>query len=164
MVRRFFAHERQRNPLRFPIAIEKKIAAQFGPHALTGKIDLIVANGDGEAEIIDFKTGKPERYNVGNSLQLYVYARAWRSQPGSCGQQPRVTYAALRHPDDQGFQVGEAWDRKQERSIVHSPEAMEQLGERLDGLLNSILANDFAPNPNDHICGYCDFRWICPEG
>jgi DNA helicase-2/ATP-dependent DNA helicase PcrA len=164
MVRRFFAHERQRNPQRFPIAIEKKIAAQFGPHALTGKIDLIVAIGDGEAEIIDFKTGKPEGYNAGKSLQLYVYARAWRSQPGACGQQPRVTYAALRHPDDQGFQVGESWDRKQERSIVHSAEATEQLGERLDGLLESILANDFAPNPDDHTCGYCAFRWICPEG
>jgi hypothetical protein len=128
-----------------------------------GRLDLAVVDKSGRTEIIDFKTGSPGQYKPVESLQLYLYALAWQQSHG--GTLPEVAYLALKHPDDKGFTTGETWDSaKQEKAIQYSAEELTGLGERLNGLLDGILANDFTPNPEDRRCGMCSFRWMCPAG
>jgi DNA helicase-2/ATP-dependent DNA helicase PcrA len=163
MLWRYYQFERDREPARRPVRIEDRISAAYGQHSLSGRVDLVVESPDGHAEIIDFKTGRPDNYKPAESLQLFMYAHGWQQQTEGA-HQPTVAYMALRHPEDKAYVTGSSWEQKQYRAIRHTPAQTEQLAARLDGLLTRILANDFAPQPDTNTCLYCRFRWICPEG
>jgi len=165
MIQRFYANERARSPSRVPVAVEQSIQAPFGPHRLTGRIDLVVKSANGDAEVVDFKTGSTSKLKPASSMQLFLYGHAWRhrvSPPDSLS--PRTSFAALKHSDDKGFLTGTSWERKQEIGINHDADSIAAFGAKVRALLSGILANQFTPLPDDDTCRYCRFRWICPEG
>lgn len=139
---------------------------------LGGKIDRIDRRADGSLEVLDYKTGKPPRVDwkgggepvkapsaddaarrsvrpLGqDDLQLAAYAllvtRKFR------GKVARCTYVYLNDDLDLFFEPTDEQIREKEAEIVAH--------------CDRILADrTFAPTPNP-LCGWCDFRPICPEG
>lgn len=163
MIKRYYAWEAANGLGRRPIGIEQRISDTHDKHRLTGFIDLIVEDKQGNREIVDFKTGSPDQYKPAESLQLFLYCRALaNSEPSR--PVPTAAYVALKQKEDKGFKVGEAFvPGKQHRSTGFETGPGAPLGEVISGLLNGILANDFHPNPGD-ACTFCRFRWMCPAG
>lgn len=155
---------------------------------LGGKIDRIDRREDGSLEVLDYKTGKPPRTKwkaepapasggggaappvpaapaprapaAGDAvrrsvrplgeddLQLAAYAllvtRKFR------GKVARCTYVYLNDDLDLYFEPDEATLQAKEAEIV--------------GVCDRILADrEFGPQPTV-LCGWCDYRPLCPEG
>lgn len=139
---------------------------------LGGKIDRIDRRPDGSLEVLDYKTGKPPRTKrpegaeppkapaaadaarrsvrpLGDDdLQLAAYAllvtRKFR------GRVARCTYVYLNDDLDLYFEPDETTLREKEAEIV--------------AVCDRILADrEFGPLPTV-LCGWCDYRPLCPEG
>ncbi len=163
MLRRYYAWERVRLPTRKPIAVEGLFRSPYGLHTVTGRIDLTLEDAEGAVEIVDFKTGNLSNIDkASESMQLYLYDHAWQQQHPNVT--PRVSFYALRHPDDKGFRLGAEWIAKQNLGHQHTESTAATMRAKIDGLLAGMLGNDFTPRPSEQTCGMCRFRWLCPEG
>jgi DNA helicase-2/ATP-dependent DNA helicase PcrA len=163
MLRRYYAWEAERADRRVPIEVERGFGHPFDRHTVTGRVDLVVRDPDGAAEIIDFKVSKPGSVTKpGESLQLYLYHHVWGIEHP--GEWPRVSIYALRHEEDKGFATAPAWDAKQVKRIDHDELSLEPLRLRTMDLLAGIAGNDFRPMATPDQCARCRCRWLCPEG
>ena len=149
-------------PKRRPIAVEETIEVQLGRHTLRGTIDLIVEDDTGATEIIDFKSGKAGSRKANESLQLYLYGRAWSQRHDV--PTPVTSFYFLRHDDDKGFNHGEAWiEKKQVKSHLFDGDSAQTMKETVDALIAGILANQFEAIPSEDACRFCSYKRICPE-
>ncbi len=140
-----------------------RISLENGDISLSGRMDLLERNGEGEYRVVDFKTvGRmdlvPSRTTVlggGASLQLHLYARHLRAGRGD---------GAL--PDDARVSGAYAYITEEEGATerVRSHEVMAEHMEGVDALLNHFLASvkegSFFPTPSDG-CRYCDYKALC---
>ena len=127
-----------------------------GRHTLAGKIDRIDRDGDA-LRVVDYKTGKAKTLDQvrAEDLQLAAYAliagRKFRAPVKRCS----LLFVA--DSVEVGFEPDAAWLAAKEEEIL--------------GLLDGIEAEDarpdspakFPPTPNT-LCGWCDYRPLCPEG
>ena len=122
---------------------------------VTGRVDRVDAHSDGRLTIIDFKTGKPARYEQtrhdgpfkgGRLLQAVVYAAAVEAR--GMGQVRRFEY---RFPTLRG-----------ENHVVHY-EAAEMAAGRavLVSLLDHLARGEFIATDDPRDCGYCDYGAVC---
>jgi RecB family exonuclease len=112
-------------------------------------IDRIDWLPPGKVEVIDCKTGKAgSQSDVDWSLQLSLYALA-RRDAMKLGTSKRLT-------------------------LYFTESATRQSTTRNDGQLDAVRddvlarvarmrTGDFAVTPSARVCGYCDFRAMCPE-
>jgi len=163
MLSRYYTWERSKSSPRKPVAIESAFREPYGMHTVTGRIDLALKDETGGVEIIDFKTGNLSNLDKApESMQLYLYDHAWKQKNPEAS--PRVSFYALRQPDDKGFKTGPEWIPKQNIGHQHTEETAASARQKIDGLLAGMLENDFTPRPGEKTCGFCRFRWLCPEG
>lgn len=139
--------ERERVAESEPIWLERKFDFKVGEHHVRGRVDRVDRLSDGDYELIDYKTGERKtEAELENDLQLALYRlaarEAWEIEAGY-GSYYYVLdadkVAAPSKPDDA---------ERVERTVL-------QVGE-------GILEQDFEPRPSPAVCGWCDYRLICP--
>jgi DNA helicase II / ATP-dependent DNA helicase PcrA len=113
---------------------------------VTGRIDQINQMPDGEAEIIDYKTGRPrDEKTAAADLQLSVYALAAQDvldlTPG------RLVF----HNLGTNEAVATTRDKK----------TLAAVKQKIAEVADQIRAGEFSAKPG-FSCGYCDFKPLCP--
>ncbi len=139
--------ERERVAEGEPVWLEKKFDFKVGEHHVRGRVDRVDRLPDGDYELIDYKTGERRtEAELESDLQLALYRlaarEAWEVE-ASTGSYYYVLdadkVAAPTKPDDA---------ERVERTVL-------QVGE-------GVLSQDFEPRPSPSVCGWCDYRLICP--
>jgi len=139
--------ERERASEGEPVWLERKFDFKVGEHHVRGRVDRVDRLPDGDYELIDYKTGERRtEAQLDDDLQLALYRlaarEAWEIE-ASIGSYYYVLdadkVAAPTKPDDA---------ERVERTVL-------QVGE-------GILGQDFEPRPSPAVCGWCDYRLICP--
>jgi DNA helicase-2/ATP-dependent DNA helicase PcrA len=130
-----------------PLWLERKFDIKIGPHRVRGRVDRVDRLPDGSHELIDYKTGeRKSEADLESDLQLALYRlaarEAWDLEAAS-GSYYYVLdaekVAAPTKPDDA---------ERVERTVL-------AVGE-------GVLGQDFEPRPSPTVCGWCDYRLICP--
>ena len=123
---------------------------------LGGKVDRIDRLEDGSLHVIDYKTGKPPSQRDQNEiaekdLQLAAYAlvvaRKFR------GKVARCSYLYLNDELEVGYEPTE-------ELLAQKESALREICTRI---AKAWEDDNFPPTPNP-LCGWCDFREMCPEG
>ncbi|HET7120699.1 MAG TPA: ATP-dependent DNA helicase [Solirubrobacterales bacterium] len=139
--------ERERLSEGEPVWLERKFDFRVGEHHVRGRVDRVDRLPDGDYELIDYKTGeRKSEEDLESDLQLALYRMAAREAWGIEASTGSYYYvldgdkvAAPTKPDDA---------ERVERTVL-------QVGE-------GILGQDFEPRPSPTVCGWCDYRLICP--
>ena len=130
-----------------PLWLERQFEFRIGSHYLRGRVDRVDRREDGSYEVIDYKTGqRVETGRHGGDIQLALY-RLGAREAWDVEIETGSYYYVL-----EGEKVpveAEADDRERvERTAL-------EVGE-------GILGQDFEPRPSPGVCGWCDFRTVCP--
>ncbi len=133
---------------------EKGFKVELEGHRITGRIDRVDKIGK-NLVISDYKTSKSvvSWDEARESLQLAVYYLAARSDPelSSLGDPASMQLVYPNAP----LSKGDVQKRCQ------NPDEAERALERLPGLMEAVLAEDFRPNPEAD-CRWCKFKPLCP--
>jgi len=117
-----------------------------GDIVVTGRMDQVNRLGPGEAEIVDYKTGRPRDEKAArNSLQLSIYALAARDVLEL--DPVRLTFYNLMT----NLPVCSARDAKQ----------LKKAEDKVQEVAANIRAGEFDANPG-FVCRYCEYRPLCP--
>ena len=169
--------------------VERRFHLDLDGNEIVGKIDRVNDVGDGEVEVVDYKTGsgKPMRYAYEqyfgpemSDVQLALYYLACRTgvddEGKPLGFQPR--FLSLWYPKDwvwrdmrqDIFSVGRPAGLKEYREKALSPEDLERSRAVVMGAIAGIKAGHFEPAPRE-LAGTCVTRFgscphaaICPYG
>ncbi len=171
------------------LALERRFHLQLDGVEIVGKIDRVNDVGDGEVEVVDYKTGsgKPMRYAYETyfgpalyDVQLALYYLACKygfdDEGNPLGFQPR--FLSLWYPKDwvwgsmrqDIFSVGKPAGLKEYRERPLAAEDLERSREVVVNAINGIKAGHFEPAPRDlpGTCitrfGSCPHSAICPFG
>ncbi|MGH2734571.1 MAG: PD-(D/E)XK nuclease family protein, partial [Actinomycetota bacterium] len=132
---------------------EQQFTVDFQGHRITGRIDRVDQAGNGVL-VSDYKTSRsyPNRAEIERSLQLAIYYLAAKSHEEIARFGPPVgmqlVYPARTYYGDV-------------TKKVQQPDQAEAALERLPGLIEGVLAEDFRPRP-DADCMWCKFKPLCP--
>jgi ATP-dependent exoDNAse (exonuclease V) beta subunit len=171
------------------VAIEKRFHLHLDGVEIVGKIDRVNDVGDGEVEVVDYKTGagKPMRYAYEayfgeelSDVQLALYYLACKDgvddEGNPLGFQPR--FLSLWYPKDwvwggmrqDIFSVGRPAGLKEYREKLLSNEDLERSRSVVLTAVERIKAGHFEPAPRD-LAGTCVSRFgscphaaVCPYG
>ncbi|MEX0972310.1 MAG: ATP-dependent DNA helicase [Solirubrobacterales bacterium] len=130
-----------------PVWLERKFDIRIGEHQVRGRVDRVDRLPDGSHELIDYKTGeRKSEAALESDLQLALYrlaaGEAWDLE-ASTG-----SYYYVLDAEKVAAPVGAGDAERVERTVL-------QVGE-------GILGQDFEPRPSPTVCGWCDYRLICP--
>jgi ATP-dependent DNA helicase UvrD/PcrA len=133
-----------------PTYVEKDFAFALGPDRVRGRFDRVDEDSLG-AVIIDYKTSevataREAARRVTRSLQLKMYALAWREMAGALPQRVEL------HFIESGV-VGRH---------VPTPADAEEAGAAVSRVGAGIRARRFDATPSPHTCRYCAYSQICP--
>lgn len=129
-----------------PERLENRFKLQVGEFILTGAIDRVDRLTDGSLEIIDYKTGTAkEKLEPDNKRQLLIYQLAANQH-----LKEKVSKLSYYYIED-----------GKKLSFIGSDEDIVEMKEKIIATINQIKQSDFAPNPSQHICKFCDFNKIC---
>jgi DNA helicase-2/ATP-dependent DNA helicase PcrA len=130
-----------------PVWFERQFDFRLGPHHLRGRVDRVDRLGDGEHELIDYKTSRPKTAEqLSDDIQLSLYALAAREDWGLESSQQAYYYVL----DDLKVPV-----LRGERDAESVKDIVLEVGE-------GILAQEFEPTPSRTACSMCDYRIVCP--
>jgi putative RecB family exonuclease len=116
---------------------------------VSGQIDRIDRLPSGKVEVIDYKTGRiSSQRDVDQSLQLSIYALACRDALG-LGTPERVTLYFT--------------ESSTRMSTVRTDEQLDAVRDDILARVGRVRAGEFTATPSAKVCGYCDFRAMCPE-
>ena len=132
---------------------EMWIDFEFEGVKITGKVDWLEKNPNGEYEVVDFKTGKTaaSQTKVEEGLELYIYAR---------GIEKEKAYGKL--PVKASLYFIEAG--KQVTIDLDESKVKDVFDKKIKGLIQDIMAEKFDATPNSFECGRCDYLDICDAG
>jgi len=139
--------EREREADGEPVWLERKFDVRIGEHHVRGRVDRVDRLPGGGYELIDYKTGeRKSEADLESDLQLALYRlaarQAWDLEAGT-GSYYYVLdaekVAAPVRPDDA---------ERVERTVL--------------GVGEGVLGQDFEPRPSPTVCGWCDYRLVCP--
>ncbi|MDI1460027.1 PD-(D/E)XK nuclease family protein [Catellatospora sp. KI3] len=143
-----------------PLAVERTVAAKTSVLALSGRTDRIDQRG-GELVIVDYKTGRTgldaddARGSLALALYAYAAARVFRKpcRTVELHHLPTGTVVAHEHTDESlGRHVARA--EATARDIVAAERAMA----------GGTAPDEAFPTQPSRLCGWCDFRRVCPAG
>jgi DNA helicase-2/ATP-dependent DNA helicase PcrA len=130
-----------------PVWFERQFDFRLGPHHLRGRVDRVDRLGNGEHELIDYKTSRPKTAEqLSDDIQLSLYALAAREDWGLESSQQAYYYVL----DDLKVPV-----LRGERDAESVKDVVLEVGE-------GILAQEFEPTPSRTACSMCDYRIVCP--
>jgi DNA helicase-2/ATP-dependent DNA helicase PcrA len=171
------------------LALEQRFHLQLDGAEIVGKIDRVNDVGDGEVEVIDYKTGAgkamrwayemyfgPDMYDVQLALYYLACKYGFDDEGKPLGFQPR--FLSLWYPKDwvwgsmrqDIFTVGRPAGLKEYREKVLEPADLERSRDIVLQAIGRIKAGHFEPAPRD-LAGTCITRFsscphaaICPYG
>jgi len=171
------------------LALEQRFHLQLDGAEIVGKIDRVNDVGDGEVEVIDYKTGAgkamrwayemyfgPDMYDVQLALYYLACKYGFDDDGKPLGFRPR--FLSLWYPKDwvwgsmrqDIFTVGRPAGLKEYREKVLEPADLERSRDIVLQAINRIKAGHFEPAPRD-LAGTCITRFsscphsaICPYG
>lgn len=121
-----------------------------GAH-IAGRIDAVYQRGEGEVEVVDFKTGSPPG-NPSARVQLQAYALAV-TEGGLLATPPVQLAVSFLYLGKAAVRVSEPVD---DGWLAAARSDLETLAARIE-------AAEWSPTPGDQ-CRRCDFARFCPEG
>jgi ATP-dependent DNA helicase UvrD/PcrA len=111
-----------------------------------GRMDQVNRIGNGELEIVDYKTGRPrDEKAAAHDLQLSVYALAAREIFDATPKRLVFYNLVTNEP------VATTRDAK----------ALAEAAQKIAEVADQIRAGEFSPKPG-FSCSYCDFKPLCP--
>ncbi len=136
---------------RRPLAVEEPFSVSLDGIRLQGRFDRI-DDGPRGVVITDFKSSdvrdlRRARERARDSLQLALYAMAWRAREGEL---PAATELAFL---DSGL-VG---------SVQPDPTRLARASRRVGEAAAGIRAGEFTARPDAVSCRFCSYRQICPS-
>jgi DNA helicase-2/ATP-dependent DNA helicase PcrA len=139
--------ERERESEGEPVWLERKFDIRVGEHHVRGRVDRVDRLPGGSHELIDYKTGERKSEDqLESDLQLALYRlaarEAWEIEAGA------GSYYYVLDAEKVAAPVSDDDDARVERTVA-------QVGE-------GVLGQDFEPRPSPTVCGWCDYRLICP--
>ncbi len=171
------------------LALEQRFHLQLDGAEIVGKIDRVNDVGDGEVEVIDYKTGAgkamrwayemyfgPDMYDVQLALYYLACKYGFDDEGKPLGFQPR--FLSLWYPKDwvwgsmrqDIFTVGRPAGLKEYREKVLEPADLERSRDTVLQAISRIKGGHFEPAPRD-LAGTCISRFsscphaaICPYG
>ena len=148
-LRGFMTREVEDGPV--PTAVERHFRIKLDDLVITGSIDRIDER-DGEVVLADYKTSELEDFakadaKARDSLQLFVYALAYRELTGNIPDRLELRYVLT-------GEVG---------SVVPTQGKLEATRARMQAIAESIRAGDFTARPSERSCSICACRPICRE-
>lgn len=130
-----------------PAFLERQFEFKVGPHWLRGRVDRVDRAADGSFEVIDYKTGqRVDTTRHGGDIQLALYRLG----------------------------AGEAWDLEVEAgsyyyvlegekvTVESGPDDRDRVERTVLEVGEGVLSQDFEPRPSPAVCGWCDYRLVCP--
>jgi len=135
------------------LGIEERVIFELdaeGRYKLQGIIDRIVRARDGTIEIHDYKTGAwvPSQKKLDEDRQLALYQIGLAERYGA-DQPMRLVWHYLQ--------------KRQTRTSARTPEQLEQLGRDTIALIDRVEAEEEYPTTTSNLCGWCEYRRLCPE-
>ncbi|MBA2365891.1 MAG: ATP-dependent helicase [Actinobacteria bacterium] len=122
-------------------------------HTIRGRIDRVDRKGQGIV-VADYKTSRSpiSTYDVPDSLQLAIYYLAAARDP---------ELVALGEPVSMQLVYPASMSRGDVTRRCQTPEQAQAVLERLPGLLEGVVGEDFEPSPEAN-CRWCKFKPLCP--
>ena len=123
-------------------------------HVLAGIIDRIDKIGDGEYEIIDYKTNRrlPSQESVNENLQMSIYHIALKRRwPDTNPAKIKLSLYFLKHNEKLSAQKTGADIEATKEAVLKTIRDIE----------TKIAKADFPPMPSK-LCDYCAYKQICP--
>jgi len=132
---------------------EMWIGFEFEGVKITGKVDWLEKNPNGEYEVVDFKTGKTaaSQTKVEEGLELYIYARGIEKEK-AYGKLPVKASLYFIEADKQ---VTIDLDENKVKGVFE---------DKIKGIIQDIMAEKFEATPNGFECGRCKYLDICDAG
>jgi len=171
------------------VSLERRFHLQLDGAEIVGKIDRINDVGDGEVEVVDYKTGGgkamrwayeayfgPELYDVQLALYYLACRFGFDDEGKPLGLKPR--FLSLWYPKEWVwgsireviFSVGQAAGLKEYRERLLTEEDLQRSREVVMGAIEGIKGGHFEPAPRD-LAGTCVSRFsscphssLCPYG
>ena len=171
------------------LAVEKRFRLQVDGSEVVGKIDRVNDVGDGEVEVVDYKTGSgkamriayemyfgPELHDVQLALYYLACKEGFDEEGNPLGFQPR--FLSLWYPKDwvwggmrqDVFSVGRPAGLKEYREKPLTAEDLERSRSVVVSAIERIKGGHFEPAPRE-IAGTCVTRFgncphaaVCPYG
>lgn len=143
-----------------PRGIERTVATIFGGMAVSGRVDRIDERGD-ELVVVDYKTGRHllSVDDARSSLALAVYAAATaRTLRATCRR------VELHHLPTGEVHVWEHDDSTLDRHLSRADDIAGECAEADAAFLAGRTGDDVFPPHPSALCGWCDFRRLCPQG
>jgi superfamily I DNA/RNA helicase/RecB family exonuclease len=139
--------ERERESEGEPVWLERKFDIRVGEHHVRGRVDRVDRLPGGGHELIDYKTGeRKSEADLESDLQLALYRLAAREAWDLEADAGSYYYVLDAEKVAAPVRADDA--ERVERTVL-------QVGE-------GILGQDFEPRPSPTVCGWCDYRLICP--
>jgi RecB family exonuclease len=123
-------------------------------HILAGIIDRVDKIGDGEYEIIDYKTNRrlPSQEQINSDLQMSIYHMALLKRwPNLKPQNIKLSLYFLKHDEKLSSQ----------RTVEELNFTKEKVLKTIREINKRTVDNNFPPNPSA-LCEYCPYKPICP--
>jgi DNA helicase-2/ATP-dependent DNA helicase PcrA len=139
--------ERERESEGEPVWLERKFDFRIGEHHVRGRVDRVDRLPDGSHELIDYKTGeRKSEAALESDLQLSLYRlaarEAWDLEANT------GSYYYVLDADKVAAPVG--------------PDDAARVGRTVFEVGEGVLGQDFEPRPSPAVCGWCDYKLICP--
>ena len=133
-----------------PIYLEQPFSFNISDLKIGGKMDRVDDLGDGEIEIIDYKTGAnvPTQKDIDRDLQMSIYALA-------------ATYkGVLNHPIEKVKLSFYYFDNQKKVTTIRTKEQLEETRKELLAIRSEIEKSDFQCSGNK-LCESCEFKMLC---
>lgn len=126
--------------------LEKGFNVRFSDYSFKGNIDRVdIVNGG--VQLVDYKTGtSKQKLSLEDKRQLLIYQIAYEEV-----FKEKVKNLKFHYLND-----------NTEVDFLGKEKELEKVKEKLVDTIKRINTCDFKADPEEHKCGYCDFRGICP--
>jgi hypothetical protein len=143
-----------------PLAVERTVAAKTSVIAFSGRTDRIDRRGD-ELVIVDYKTGRSgldaDDARGSQTLALYAFA-AQRTFRRKCHR------VELHHLPSGTVAAHEHTEESLQRQVSRAEATAGDIVAAEKSLAQGVAADDAFPTRPGPMCGWCDFRRVCPAG
>lgn len=141
-----------------PLATEFRTTVDMDGLSVIGIVDRIDYLGEGKVSIVDYKTGKKINREPD---QLMMYQKLMK------GNKELENIVKTRYPQADGIEVANMlfYHLPSLDSQTFEPASEEEIKEfwsRVLAVAADIKAGNFAPDPGETKCRFCDYKDMCP--